>query len=114
MKVLSTLDSNARQSLYFITDDRKRLKFTFYFLPTQSNWYFDVESDEFNLYGQRLCAHPNLLTKYHNIIDFGLQVNTNDGLDPFQITDFVTGYCQIGVLNADEVSTIERYLNNET
>lgn len=111
MKVLSTLNSNPRQSLYFVTDENERLKFTFYFLPTQRNWYFNIESDNFNLYGQRLCCHPNLLAKYSNNITFGMNVTTTDGLDPYQISDFTTGYCYVSILDSSEVEQIEEAFN---
>ncbi len=114
MKVLTTLNSNARQSLYFITDEKQRLKFTFYFLPTQDGWFYDVESEGFNLYGQRLCCHPNLLNKYSRIIDWGLNVSTTDGLDPYQIADFTSGYCYVSILDKEEVQQVEDYLNGQT
>lgn len=114
MKTLSTLDANPRQSLYFVTEEKDRVKFSFYYLPTQQNWFVDIESENFNLYGTRLCCHPNLLNKYHNIINFGLSVLTVDGLDPFQVTDFSTGYCQVSILEKSEVATVEAYLNGET
>lgn len=114
MKTLSTLDSNPRQSLYFVTDDKERLKLSFYYLPTQQNWFIDIESENFTLYGTRLCCHPNLLNKYHNIIGWGLSVLTVDGLDPFQVTDFSSGYCQVSILDKEEVAIVEAYLNGET
>lgn len=114
MRILSILDNNPRQSLYFITPEKDRLKFTFYYLPTQQGWFFDVESDNFNLYSTRLCCHPNIMTKYHNIISWGLNIITADGFDPYQVTDFATGYCQVSVLDKDEVAEVEKYLNGET
>lgn len=113
MRQLSVLDSNPKQTLYFVTDDKKQIKFYFYFLPTQEGWFVDIEADDFKLYGTKVCTLPNLLWKYCNIIDWGLNVETLDGLDPFQITDFSTGYCQVSVLNKDEVQSIEDWLNGK-
>lgn len=115
MRVLTTLNSNPRQSLYFTTEDSsERVKLTFYFLPTQNNWYFDIESDSLTIYGQRLCCHPNLLCKYSNNIDWGMSVVTLDGLDPYQVTDFTDGYCYVSMLDADEVEAVGSLLNGET
>lgn len=114
MRALSRLDSNPKQILYFVTEEKQRIKFYFYFLPTQSNWFVDIESDGFNLYGTRLCTLPNLLWKYNRILDWGLNVETKDGLDPFQVTDFSTGYCVVSVLNKEEVKQIEDWLNGKT
>ena len=113
MKKISRLDENAKQSLSFITEENKTIDFYFYFMPTQNSWFFDMTYGSFVLKGQRLCAHPNLLTKYHNIIDIGLNVETSDGFDPWRITDFKTGYCEVSVLNKTEVAEIERFLNGE-
>ena len=114
MYALTRLDSNPKQTLYFTTEDKKQIKFYFYFLPTQSNWFVDIECDDFKLYGTRLCAHPNLLTKYHNIINWGLNIQTVDGYDPYQVTDFSDGRCTVSVLTPDEVKQVESYLNGET
>jgi hypothetical protein len=54
------------------------------------------------------------MTKYHNIISWGLNIITADGFDPYQVTDFATGYCQVSVLDKDEVAEVEKYLNGET
>lgn len=113
MYILSRLDSNPKQTIYYNTEDKQQIKFHFYFLPTQSNWFVDIECGNFQLYGTRLCNHPNLLTKYHNIINWGLNVQTVDGYDPYQVTDFSDGKCIVSVLTSSEVAEVESYLNGE-
>lgn len=113
MRTLTRLDSNPKQVLYFTTDSKQRIKFYFYFLPTQQSWFLDIEVDDFKLYGTRLCVLPNLFEKYSNILEWGLNVQTKDGLDPFQLTDFSTGYCTVSVLDKDEVKYVRDVLNGK-
>lgn len=113
MRTLTRLDSNPKQVIYFTTEDKQRIKFYFYFLLTQQGWFVDIEVDDFKLYGTRLCVLPNLLEKYSNIIDWGLNVWTKDGIDPFQVTDFSTGYCEVSVLDKSEVQYVKDVLNGK-
>ena len=114
MRILSTLDSNPRQTIYFTTDDKQRIKLSFYFLPTQSGWFVDIDTEGFKLNGTRIFAYPNILDKYHNIIIWGINVSTLDGLDPYQVTDFSSGYCQISILDEDEVNKVKDFLDGKT
>lgn len=113
MRTLTRLDSNPKQTIYFTTDDKQRIKFYFYYLPTQENWFVDIEVGDFKLYGTRLCVLPNLLGKYSNIINWGLNVATLDGYDPVSLTDFSSGYCTVSVLDENEVEYVKDVLNGK-
>lgn len=107
MKILTAIDNNPKQKISFISDTQRRIDFAIWFEPTQNMWFMNVESGDFKLYGQSISVNPNLLSKYHNIIDFGVLCNTDDGLDPFGIDDFYKGYAILAVLTDNEVKSIE-------
>jgi len=111
MKQITTIDSTASQSIFFATEDKKILHFTFLFNPRQQAWFMDIESEKFNLYGIQICCHPNILDKYRNIITFGIAITTEDGYDPWRINDFESGYASFCVLNQDELKEVTGLLD---
>ena len=111
IRVLSTLNSNAYQSVTFDTKEGKRVKLTFRFIPSQETWFFDVESDSLTVYGLALATFINLLDSYKNIISWGMYVWSEDGFDPYKIDDFSTGRIRVAVLEDLENAVIEEFLN---
>jgi len=59
-----------------------------------------------------LATHPNILRPWRNAIPFGICVSTDDGTDPFMVTDFEQGRVKIFVLDettdGDDLDYIER------
>ena len=111
MREITTLDSNPHQSLYFVTEDGQNLHLTFSFKPRIQAWTLDIESDNFNVYGIQLCCSKNILDKYNNILDYGINIETTDGFDPWRETDFETGYCSLSFLNKEELEQVTEYLD---
>lgn len=114
MKRLSTLNSQPYQEISYITESSLKVTLTFRFLPTQMGWVVDIVSDKFNVYGIKLCCSPNLLDKWHNVLDFGINVTTDDGYDPFRLDDFESGYCYVCITNKEETKNTVDYLNGNT
>ena len=111
IRVLSTLNDNAYQSVTFDTKEGERVKLTFRFIPSQETWFFDVESDSLTVYGLTLATFINLLDSYKNIISWGMYVWSKDGFDPYKIDDFSTGRIRVAVLEDLENAVIEEFLN---
>lgn len=111
IRVLSTLNDNAYQTVSFDTKKGERVKLTFRFIPSQETWIFDVESPSLTVYGLALSAFVNLLDPYHNIISWGLYVWSKDGFDPWRIDDFATGRIRVAVLEDLENAVIQEFLN---
>lgn len=111
MKQITTLSSDAKQSLYFVTEDGEILHLTFLFSPRQQTWFLDLESDKFSVFGIQIGCSVNLLDKYRNLLNYGILVSTEDGNDPWRVDDFESGYCSFCFLNKDEVEMTIRYLN---
>lgn len=111
IRVLSTLNDNAYQTVTFDTNKGERVKLTFRYIPSQETWFFDVESESLTVYGLALTAFVNLLDPYHNIISWGMYVWSQDGFDPWRIDDFSTGRIRVAVLEDLENAVIEEFLN---
>lgn len=113
MRRITTLDSSPNQSIYFVTEEGKNIHLTLSFKPRQQAWFLDLESDTFNVYGLQICCSPNILDKFHNIIEYGIQITTLDGYDPWRVDDFETGYCSFCILNKNELKQTTEFLNGE-
>lgn len=111
IRVLSTLNDNAYQTVSFDTKKGERVKLTFRFIPSQETWIFNVESPSLTVYGLALSAFVNLLDPYHNIISWGMYVWSKDGFDPWRIDDFATGRIRVAVLEDLENAVIQEFLN---
>lgn len=111
MRQITTLDDNASQSIYFVTEDSISLHFTLVYRPRQQAWFLDLESEDFNLYGIQICVSPNILDKYKNILTYGICIETEDGLDPWRVSDFKDGYCSFSILNKNEVKEVGDFLD---
>lgn len=112
MQLISTLDGSAYQQVSYILDDGTTATLTLRFLPTQSRWVLDITDDSgFSVNGIMVCCYPNILDKWHNIIKYGINVSTTDGIDPFRQDDFETGYAFISMLDEEEKKKATDYLN---
>lgn len=111
IRVLSTLNDNAYQTISFVTKEGESVKLTFRFIPSQESWIFDVESESLTIYGLTLSAFVNLLDPYHNNITWGMYVWSQDGFDPWRIDDFSTGRIRVAITEDLENAVIEEFLN---
>lgn len=111
IRVLSTLNNNAYQSLSFVTKKGEKVVLTFRFIPSQETWFFDVESPSLTIYGLALTAFENILDPYHNVISWGMYVWSKDGFDPWKIDDFTTGRIRIAIIEDLENEVIKEFLN---
>lgn len=111
IRILSTLNDNAYQSVSFVTKEEETVKLTFRFIPSQESWIFDVESNSLTIYGLTLSAFVNLLDPYHNNITWGMYVWSKDGFDPWRIDDFSTGRIRVAIIEDLENAVIEEFLN---
>lgn len=107
MQQLNNLSDDANQLVTYVLDDGSTVQMTFVFRPAIGRWTVDVSHSEVTLYGVNVCLSPNMLRQWKNIIPFGIAILSNNGLDPFQITDFIDGTVTVNMLSADEVQQVE-------
>lgn len=112
MQVISTIDNNAYQKFSYILDDGSRANIVLRYLPTQNRWVMDISDENgFEVNGIFVCCCPNILDKWHNVIKYGINIATEDGIDPSLQDDFATGYAMFSMLNEKEMKEATRYLN---
>lgn len=111
MYQLTSITANSKQRFSFADDNIENIDFYLYFSPLQQTWFIDITQGDFVLKGCAISNYINILDKYSNIIKFGLQCTTSDGLDPWRIDDFVNDYAQLILLEEDDVKQIREYLN---
>lgn len=112
MQRITTLDSDAFQEVSYILDTGVKTTLTLRFLPTQRRWLLDVSDDNgFSVNGLYVCCCANLLDKWHNIISYGIEVNTDDRVDPYRQEDFESGYAFLCILDNAEKRSITGFLD---
>lgn len=111
IRVLSTLNDNAYQSVSFVTNVGEDVTLTFRYIPSQQTWFVDVVCDSLTVYGLALTTFVNLLDPYHNLITWGLYVWSKDGFDPYRIDDFTSGRIRVAVIEDLENAVVQEFLN---
>ena len=106
MYKINSLASEPKQQVTMFVENM-RIVLTFQYKSNQLGWFFDFEYEN-NIYRNiRLTTSPNILRAYRNWLPFGIACQTLDGLEPFDIDDFSTGYASIYLLTKKDVQTIE-------
>ncbi len=107
MQAITNLSDEASQISKVVLDDGSVVTFDFIYLPTIERWSMNVSHPDITINSLILCAGPNVLRDFRNVIPFGLGCYSTDGADPFYIEDFSSGRITLYVLSADEVAFFE-------
>ena len=110
MKLITDLSDDAKQLFKVQIENANVATLNFYYLPTQSGWFFDISYETFKATGLRLTNSPNVLSAYQNILRFGLGCQVIDGAEPYFVDDFVTGRVKLYILSNDEINEMEKVL----
>lgn len=112
MQRITTIDGDAFQEVSYILDSGVKATLTLRFLPTQRRWLLDVSDENgFTVKGLYVCCSPNILDKWHNVIKYGISVNTDDMVDPYRQEDFQSGYAFLCMLDEEEKNSVTRFLD---
>ena len=112
MQRITIIDSEPYQEVSYILDSGVKTTLTLRFLPTQRRGLLDVKDENgFEVKGLYVCCHANLLDKWHNVIDYGISISTNDMIDPYRQEDFESGYAYFCMLDSQEKQSVTEYLN---
>lgn len=114
MQLITTITNNPYQEFSYVLEDGKKVTFTLRYLPTQRRWLLDVvDGHGFEVYGLYVCTSVNLLDKWHNILKYGVNISTNDKVDPYMVDDFSSGYAYFAMLSESEKNEATKYLSGE-
>ena len=107
MKLIDRITENALQTMILTGNAGQKIDLSMRYMPSQQGWFMDVVYGDFSVYGVRVVASPNMLRGFRNKIPFGLLCTTLQGVDPYRINDFATGYAKMYLMTADDVINIE-------
>ncbi len=107
MLLISNLSDEADQISKVVLDDGSVAAFEFFYRPAIERWMMSVSHPDLVVNLINLCAGPNVLRSWRNVIPFGLACVSTDGADPFYIEDFASGRITLYVLNQAEVAAVE-------
>lgn len=107
MQAITNLSDEADQITKVVLDDGSVVTFEFIYQAAIERWTMNVAHTDLTVNGVNLCAGPNVLRDWRNLIPFGLSCLSTDGADPFYIEDFASGRITVYVLTAAEVAAVE-------
>lgn len=112
MQQINTLTNDADQLMIVPLADGSELQLEFIYRPAIQRWVVNVSHPLLELKGFNVCLGPNILRQWRNLVPFGLAITATDGLDPVDISDFVTGRVSVFILSAAEVQQVEDEILN--
>jgi len=109
MKIIDGIRTTGKQKLRITAYNGDIIEMVLYFLPAVQGWKMDILSGTFDLKGFRIFNSLNMTCNYSNLIPFGIACIVSDDGDPFLITDFSQGRCQLAILSPDEISQVNDF-----
>lgn len=107
MYQLTQLGDEPKQELKILLDNSNTVTFTFEYKPNQMGWFFGFQYDDVNYQNIRLTTTYNILRAYKSYLPFGLRCDTQDGEEPLDQEDFISGYATVYFLTKSDVEAIE-------
>ena len=113
MNRIDNLTDDADQVTNLTLEDGTVAILELHYRGATQRWTYDVTHPSFPagaVKGQMLCAYPNILRQFKNVVPFGISCVSTDGLDPISAEDFVDGRVSLYLLDAADVEAVERSL----
>lgn len=110
MKRIQDIKATRQQQFQTPLENGNYVTFDVHYFPAIQQWSLDVSYREFEVFGLRICNSLNILQQYSLLIPFGVMIQTNDGGEPFLITDFSTSRVQFFVLDQSKIEQIDSFL----
>ena len=107
MTQIDNLTSFADQDTILFLADGSSVPLNLTFHAASERWVASISYGAININGIGVCAHPNLLRQWKNVLPFGISCVTADMTDPFDINDFSTGRVLLYLLNSEDVLQVE-------
>jgi hypothetical protein len=98
-----TTDPIQDHTIFF---DESEITLTLRFYPRTQIWCFDVEFGEWAVYGIKCSVGVLHIRSQNKPFDFFVTDESGSGIDPFQLSDFSTGRCNLYMLESDDMVEI--------
>lgn len=105
MRLIEDIDLSANQR-HIVLFDEFEITITLHYLDTVQRWCMDVEYLGFGVYGVFLAVGVLHIEGKNQPFDFVVEDTSGQGIDPFQLTDFADGRCNLYLVEPDEMRQI--------
>ena len=109
MEQLLNLTSEQRQNKTYDFEGKK-ITIILYYSEVNLGWFITIKEGDFMLQNARLTCNYNYLDKWRRKLNWGLQVLSDDGIDPFDPDDLSSGRVKLYFLNSDEVYYVTNFI----
>lgn len=107
MLLLNGITDDAQQAITLTGVPGINIAFTLRYMPRTQNWIMGVDDGTTSIQGIAVMNSLNMLRQWKNNISYGIACIRNDGLDPYQLTDFSSGLANLYLLDGADVAAIE-------
>ena len=106
MRKITILNDSPKQTFKYNIDGYDAVEIYLEFKPQQYSWFFNLTWGTFKLFGERVAVSPNLLRQFKDLLPFGIMIEGENALDPFEIDSWINKN-NFYFLTSDEVLTVE-------
>lgn len=107
MLYINKITKDASQIMVLTGITGIQITMTLRYIPRIQQWIMGVDDGTNSIQGISIVNSLNLLRPWKNILSYGIQCVTNNGLDPYQVTDFANAVANLYLLNSTDVAAIE-------
>ena len=104
---ITSITSEARQKHKLPIDGYDSCSMTLEWKDTQLGWFASFSWGDWSVSNIRVCALPNILSQWSNVIPFGIVILSKNGQDPMAVDAFSKGESSFYILTSDERSELE-------
>lgn len=108
MTVIDNLSDYSNQLTTLILPDGTTADLSLVYNGSTQRWVWGLVYGTRVITDQGLCALPNILRQWKNLLPFGISCVSATQTDPIYQTDFATNRVQLYLLTAADVIAIER------
>lgn len=106
MLYINKLTKDAQQNTILTGIPNTTINMTLRYMPRVERWIMGVTWKDFSVQGIAIVTSLNLLQQWANVIPFGICCIRSDGLDPYQIDNFLNKVANLYLLDSTDLSTI--------
>jgi hypothetical protein len=110
MRLITELKDIAKQKIKLILDDGTSADMKLYYSQRTQCWQFDLAYNEKVINGGQLVLGFNILDQWSNILPFGVTVFSEDNIDPFLLSDFVSDRIKMYILDKNDLLEVNNLI----
>ena len=92
MRKITNINSNPKQTFFITIENYQFAEIILEFKSLQEGWFFSMTWEAVGIKQMRVVAAPNILSQFSNVLPFGIMILGPDGIDPFAVDAWLTGW----------------------